>query len=196
MNCVCPVAPAQELQRGDELGGEEVAPAPVVRERRERADDVEPTRRRAVGGLLAPDREQDLGRHAELRLDARERRRQVRTEALPAADAMLAELHGPVLGVAHRRDRGAVGLRIVERHDARVGYEARELAVERLGLDADGQGLRAEMIEPRGERRVGRERRHGRSRRRRCRARWSRRGHGHRPGFGDLSRRRQGRRCR
>ena len=60
----------QHLQRGQELAAEHVLAPAGIGLRRQHADRVVRQLVAAVGGLAAPDRQDDRGRHAELPLDA------------------------------------------------------------------------------------------------------------------------------
>ena len=100
--------PVDEAERCDELLLEQRPPPPVVGKRRERAQQIEVARHRAVARLVPVDGHGDRWRHARLGLVAAEQRQDALVPALPARDQRGADVLRPV-----RRERRD-GVRIVD----------------------------------------------------------------------------------
>ena len=82
------VAALHDLQRRDQLALEQLGAAAIMRQRRERADHRQLAHvAGAVVGFQRPDRHDQLGRHAELPLDARQQRGVALHQRLGALDA-------------------------------------------------------------------------------------------------------------
>ena len=141
MNCVWPMAPAQEPfmsspvdmallqdhERGEEFVAEEVAAVLLVGERRERADDVLAAGERAEVGLHAPDAEDDGALDAVAALDRGEGRGPAGWPPPRPARCAVAR-DGAVHVLPDRLHE--LGLLVRELDDLGIGRHARERALE------------------------------------------------------------------
>jgi hypothetical protein len=150
------VAVLDDLQGGEQLAPEVVAPpAAVADERRQRLHERTPAEILAEIGLDAPDARDDVAVDPEARFRGRERLPVLAHGGAPIGDALV--IHEGRDVVPDRRLE--LGLIILKLQHLEVGLEPARGGVERLGRDAAGRGLLAQAREAAAEVGLGERRR-------------------------------------
>ncbi|MCY1170627.1 hypothetical protein D9M73_107080 [compost metagenome] len=140
-------AAIHHLQRGDKLLCEEVAPPPLISERRQRAWEIEAAHHPTIARLMAPDRDHDRLGNADLLLDPL----QARPLGLIGVATIGDQRRGKVLRLI-RREIGNPGigigprLRPIQIDHALVERQRRHHRIQRRPADAARSGLCAERL--------------------------------------------------